>query len=142
MQEISFSIPVAGFIRVSENSITIVVNRAETTVIFEPAVKKEVRIILAKGETLFDVLLETAKKYVEANKQDRFSAAQLYHEAIRRYPDLKRNSWGAHVIASSPNHRSQKHYGTRRDYFNYLGKGMYTLNPQYRTIHKHSIEED
>lgn len=129
MQEIAFSIPVSGTIRIDDNTITITVDRAETNVSFEPASGKEKRISLPKGQTIFDVLLETARRFVESNEQTRFSAAELYHEAVKRYPDLKRNSWTAHVIASAPNHPSQKHYGAKRSYFHYLGDGRYSLDP-------------
>jgi hypothetical protein len=142
MQEISFSIPVSGTIRIDENLITIVVNKAETTVSFQPEPKKDERIRLPKGESLFDVVLVTAQQFVTTKKQYRFSSADLYHEVVRTHPDIKRNSWGAHVIASSSNHPSQKHYGARRDYFNYLGKGMYGLNSKYLFLKEDNKEED
>ncbi|MFC1869937.1 hypothetical protein ACFLYE_01545 [Chloroflexota bacterium] len=136
MKEIPFSIPVSGIVRFDEGSITITINRAETTIVFEPPFQKQKRISLEKGRTLFDVLLETAQELVRNTGKNRFSGAQLYGVALRRYPDLKRNSWTAHVIASAPNHTSQKHYGARRDYFRYLGDGTYSLDIKYleRTI--------
>jgi len=133
MQEIPFSIPVSGVVRIDEGSITITINRAETTINFEPP-KKEKRISLEKGRTLFDIVLETAQELVRRTKENRFSAVKLYGVAMERYPTLKRNSWTSHVIASAPNHTSHKHYGSRRDYFRYLGDGAYSLNSKYTKV--------
>jgi hypothetical protein len=130
MQEILFSIPISGIARIDEGSITITINRAETAISFEPQQKQE-RISLEKGRTLFDVVLETAQELVRKTDENRFSAAQLYGLAMERYPTLKRNSWGSHVIASAANHPSQRYYGSRRDYFRYLGDGTYSLNLKY-----------
>jgi hypothetical protein len=135
MQEILFSIPVSGVIRIDEGSITITINRAETTVSFEPPQKQE-RISLEKGRTLFDIVLETAQELVKRTDENRFSAAQLYGLALERYPTLKRNSWGSHVIASAANHPSHKHYGTKRDYLRYLGEGTYSLSLKYMRKNK------
>lgn len=131
MQEISFSIPVSGVVRIDDSSISITINRAETTISFEPLLQKKKRISLEEGKTLFDIVLETARELVGRKKESRFSAAQLYALALETYPDLKRNSWTGHVIASAPNHTSHKHYGARRDYFRYLGNGTYSLEFKY-----------
>ena len=131
MQEIPFSIPVSGVVRISDGSITITINRAETSINFEPSPGKKERISLEKGTTLFDIVLETAQELVRTTDENRFSAAQLYGRAIQRYPTLKRNSWAAHVIASAPNHTSHKHYGAKRDYFSFIGPGQYRLNDNY-----------
>jgi len=130
MQEIPFSIPIFGVVRIDEGSITITINRAETAISFEPHHKQE-RISLEKGRTLFDIILETAQELVSRTNENRFSAAQLYGVALERIPTLKRNSWGSHVIASSANHPSQRYYGSRRDYFRYLGDGTYSLKDIY-----------
>ena len=129
MQEIPFSIPVSGIIRIDDHVITITVNRAETSVTFEPIPSKKERMSLAKGQTIFDILRQTALKFTESNREERFTAADLYREAVSRYPTLKRNSWTAHMIASAPNHPSQKHYVSKRNFFNYIGDGHYKLNP-------------
>ncbi len=131
MQEISFSIPVSGIIRISEDTITIVVNKAETAVHFEPTVRKPGRVSLGRGQTLFDIVLSTARKV--AADIGSFSGADLYHEALEKYPDLKRGSWTSHVIACAPNHSSYKHYGARRNYFQYTGNGRYRLKPEYQS---------
>jgi hypothetical protein len=130
MQEIPFTVPVSGVVRIDKGSITIAINRAETTVSFEPYEKQE-RISLEKGRTLFDIVLETAQKLVRRTSDNRFSAAQLYGVALERYPTIKRNSWGSHIIASAASHPSQRYYGSKRDYFRYLGDGTYGLKDMY-----------
>jgi hypothetical protein len=80
---------------------------------------------------LFDIVLETAQELVRRTPANKFSAAQLYGAALGRYPTLKRNSWGSHIIASAANHPSQRYYGSKRDYFRYLGDGTYSLKDTY-----------
>ena len=128
MQEISFSIPLSGVIRIDEDSITVTVNRAETIIHLEPRPKKEERISLERGRTMFDLVLEAAKNVIREKDVNQFSAAELYHQALRRYPNLKRNSWGAHVISCAPNHPSYHHYTSQRRYFRYSGRGSYSLD--------------
>src|SRR4030042_5400312 len=99
MQEIPFSIPVSGVIRIDENTITITVNRAETIVTFKKP-EEPLRLVLPKGHTIFDVVLEAAQTVVKSG-QERFNAATLYREVIGKYPALKRNSWTSHIIAAS-----------------------------------------
>jgi hypothetical protein len=130
MQEIPFSVPISGVIRIEEGSITITINKAETIISFQPP-QKQKRISLEKGRTVFDIVLETAQEVVRRTKENRFSAAQLYGVALERYPELKRNSWGSHIIASGAGHPSQRYYGSRRDYFDYIGDGTYKLNAKY-----------
>jgi len=131
MREISFSIPVSGTIRIDDNSVTIIVNKTETVVTLGPGPDKEGRGTLPKGMTVFDVLLATAQEFVRSTGESRFSAADLYHEAAREYPGLRRNTWTAHAIASAPNHPSYRHHSSKRDYFRYLGEGTYQLTPKY-----------
>lgn len=133
MQEISFSIPVSGIIRIDEDSITITVNKAETVIHLEPIPRKEKRISLEKGRTMFDIVLDAAKTFVEETGTNRFTAAELYHTALDKHPtlNLKRNSWGAHVISCAPEHPSYMHYTSRRNYFSYIGKGLYRLSAHY-----------
>ncbi len=130
MQEVPFTISLTGTARIEEGSITITVNRTSTNISFEPHQKQE-RILLEKGRTLFDIVLETAQELVRRTPENRFSAAQLYGLAKVKHPDLKRNSWGSHIIASAADHPSQKYYGSRRDYFRYLGDGTYRLKDIY-----------
>jgi len=130
MQEIPFSIPITGVIKVEEGSITITVNKVDTLISFRSPEKQE-RISLGKGRTIFDVILETALEEIRRTKENRFSAAQLYGLALERYPELKRNSWVGHIIASAPNHSSYQHFGAKRDFFRYLGNGTYSLKNEY-----------
>ena len=138
MQEIPFSIPLAGVIRIEDKSITITLNPVQTTLAIP---KSQKRISLEKGQTVFGIVLQTAQQFVASNKRNRFSAAELYHEGLKDHPDLKRNSWVAHVIASAPNHSSHGHFGTRKDYFRYLGNGNYELDNRYLTVVEDSLEE-
>ncbi len=131
MQEIPFSIPVSGVVRIDDGTITVTINRAETAISFAPLLQKKERISLEGGRTLFDIVLETARDLVRRSNENRFSAAQLYALAQEKYPALKRNSWTGHVIASAPNHTSHKHYGARRDYLRYLGDGAYSIDFKY-----------
>jgi hypothetical protein len=131
MQEIPFSVPISGVIKFDDGSITITINRAETMVSFQPLLQKQKRILLEKGRTLFDIVLETAQELVRRTNENRFSAAQLYGVARERYPELKRNSWVSHVVASAPSHSSYRHFGARRDFFRYLGNGSYILKDEY-----------
>ncbi|MFC1983995.1 hypothetical protein ACFLVO_03170 [Chloroflexota bacterium] len=130
MAEIAFSIPVTGTIQIQGNSLVIKVN--EATINMKIDMEDEVRgkLKLERGKTLFDIVLDTAKSWVEESGTSQFTAAQLYHEALDRYPELnlKRNSWGAHVISSAPDHPSYKNYTSKRNYFTYMGKGLYRLN--------------
>ncbi len=130
MQEVPFVVSLTGTARIEEGSITITVNRTSTSISFEPYRKPE-RILLEKGRTLFDIVLETAQEFVKRAPENRFSAAQLYGAVLDRYPTLKRNSWGSHIIASAANHPSQQYYGSKRDYFRYLGDGTYSLKDNY-----------
>jgi hypothetical protein len=130
MQEIPFSPAITGAVRIDEASISITVNRSETSINFRPQ-KKEGRILLEKGQTLFNIVLEIAQELVRSTNENLFSAAQLYNTAIERYPALKRNSWSSHIIASAGNHPSQRFYGSKRDYFRYLGDGKYSLKDMY-----------
>ena len=88
------------------------------------------RLRLEAGRTLFDLVLDAARTFV-SSRENEFTAAALYHIAKERYPDLdiRRNSWNSHVMSSSPNHPSYRHYTSHRDYFRYLGHGRYSLNP-------------
>ncbi len=130
MSEVAFSIPVIGTIRIQGDSLVIKIN--EATVAMKMDMTDEVggKLKLERGKTLFDIVLDTAKTWVATSGTSQFTAAQLYHEALDRYPELnlKRNSWGAHVISSAPDHPSYKNYTSKRNYFTYMGKGLYRLN--------------
>ena len=130
MAEVAFSIPVTGTIELKGDSLTIRIREAAINMKVESEEKLQPKITLERGKTLFDIVLESARTYVEETGSDEFSAAEIYHLALGRHPelDLKRNSWGAHVIACAPGHSSHHHYNARRSYFRYLGKGKYSLD--------------
>lgn len=136
MREIAFSIPVTGTIRIEDGSVTITVNTAQTKVELEPSIKSSARISLEQGKTMYDIVLETAREMVRELNKAQFSAADLYHRALRKHPALKRNSWNSHVIACAPDHPSYKHYTSKRDYLTYAQNG------RYRLAYKYIVQDD
>jgi len=133
MKEVPFSVPVSGVVRINGNSITIIVNKAETNISLTPENRKGKHISsLEPGQTLYDVILGVAREVVRKKGFNRFSAPELYQEALVKYPELKRNSFITRVIACTPNHSSYKHYVSKRDYLSYIGPGLYELNDAYR----------
>jgi len=131
MREIPFSIPVSGVVSIDGDSVTIAINRAETSISLWPEAVPGKRISLEPGKTMYDIILETAREVVQSKGFNRFSAPELYYEALERYPELKRNSFVSRVIACTPNHSSYKHYTSKRDYFSYIGPGLYKLTDEY-----------
>ncbi len=132
MKEIPFSIPVSGVVRINEDSVIIIVNKTETSISLSPVPPSGKRFFREQGKTMFDVVLESARRVVRRKGANRFSPPELYEEALKGYPDLKKNSFMARVIACTPNHNSYKHHASKRDYLCYLGPGAYTLNDQYK----------
>ena len=135
MDEAVFTIPVTGTLSIKGDSVTIRIRESTLTVQIErKRAKTDKRLALEPGQTLFDIVLEIAMTFAQTGVQE-FSAAELYHTAIHRYPDLnlKRNSWGAHVISSAPNHPSYHHHTATRRFFRYLGNGKYSLDPSLLT---------
>jgi hypothetical protein len=132
MQKISFILSLPGTIKLDGDKMTITISRTQTTLNFSPSQKSDSRLFLDRGQTIFDIILNTAQELVTADDEEvQFTAADLYHLAVDKYPYIKRNSWTAHVIASAPNHTSYRHYGVKKDYFRYLGDGNYQLDPKY-----------
>ena len=130
MRDISFSIPVSGVINFDGESITLTINKTKTTIHIEPESQKGKHISLEPGKTMYDLVLETAREVSNDEfEENQFTAAQLYHAALRKNPELKRNSWNSHVIGSAPNHPSYHHFASRHRYFRYLGDGKYSLDP-------------
>ena len=130
MSEVVFSIPVTGTIRIQGNSMVIKINESAITMKLDMASEVGGKLKLERGKTLFDIVLEIAKSWIADTGTSQFTAAQLYHSALDRYHELnlKRNSWGAHVISSAPDHPSYRNYTSKRNYFTYMGKGLYRLN--------------
>ena len=96
MSEVAFSIPVTGTIRIQGNSLVIKVNEATINLKLDMPNEVSGKLKLERGKTLFDIVWEIAKSWVEESGTNQFTAAQLYHSALDRYPELnlKRNSWG------------------------------------------------
>jgi len=134
MREVAFSIPVSGVIRIDGNSITIIVNRAETNISLPPDEERGKRLSLEAGKTIYDIILETAQEVVRGTGLNRFSGPDLFYKATGNHPQLKRNSFMARVIASTPDHPSYKHHKSNRDYFSRIGPGLYRLNDRYTAV--------
>ncbi len=131
MKEIPFSIPVSGVVRIDEDSVVIIVNKTETTISLSPVPPSGKRLFEEQGKTMFNVILEVSREVVRTKGANRFSPAELYQEALLKYPQLRRNSFMTRVIACTPNHNSYKHHVSTRDYLSYLAPGVYTLRDQY-----------
>lgn len=131
MKELPFSIPVMGVIRLDGNSVKVIVNYAETSIMLPSEFIPMLRSSLEPGQTMYDVILETAQNLVKEKGFNRFSAPELYGKASEKYPHLKRNSFISRVVASTPDHQSFRHYSSTRDYFSHIGKGQYQLNRKY-----------
>jgi len=133
MKELPFSIPVSGVIRMDGDLVTVIVNRTETSISLETGATPGKRISLGAGKTMYDLILEAAQEVIRRKGFNRFSAPELYSVAREKHPDLKRQSFTSRVIASTPDHRSYKHYKSSRDYFSHVGPGLYSLNDRYMT---------
>ncbi len=131
MKEIPFSIPVSGVVRIDEESVVIIVNKTETSISLSPVPPSSKRLFREQGKTMLDAVLEAARRVVRRKGANRFSPPELYEEALKSYPNLRKNSFMARVIACTPNHNSYKYHASKRDYLSYLGPGVYTLNDQY-----------
>ena len=130
MQEISFTIPVSGILRIDDGQVTFVINKMETSlnISIEAAPR---RTFLEEGITLNDIALQAAREIVAEKGYNRFHASEVFHRAQQKYPDIRRNSFAARVIACTVDHPSSKHFGSRRDYFRYGGNGIFMLTEQY-----------
>ena len=131
MAEAIFTIPVTGTIHIEGDSLTVRVKESVLTIKIEgKGAEAQKRLQLERGKTLFDIVLDAARTFVEDTGVGEFGAADLYHVAINKHPELnlRRNSWGSHVVSCAPNHPSYGHYTSQRRYFRYLGKGRYSLD--------------
>jgi len=128
----SGSAPDNGIIRVEGNTLTLNIGKYVLTLKIETRQPKSSgRLKLGAGRTMFDLVLDAARTFVGNSGEKEFSAADLYHVARERHPELgiRRNSWNSHVMSSAPNHPSYRHYTSHRDYFRYHGGGKYSLEP-------------
>ena len=132
MAEPVSTIPGNDIIRIEGNSLIIRVGEYLLTLKIEgPKAKPSGRLQLGQGQTLFDLVLDAARTFVKDTGESEFGAADIYHYATARNPELsiKRNSWNSHVMSSTPNHPSYRHYTSHRKYFRYHGRGRYSLDP-------------
>jgi hypothetical protein len=127
------SIPqVNDIIQVEGNMLTLKVGEYVLSLKIEGPERKPLgRLQLEPGQTLFDLVLEAARIFVNEFGEKEFSAADLYHITLEKHSDLeiRRNSWNSHVMSSAPNHPSYRHYTSHRNYFRYLGRGKYSIEP-------------
>ena len=130
MEEFAFSLPISGTISIDGNNVTISVRPAQITMKVNSTPSLASRFSHESGKTIYDIVLETAQQLRREGEYS-FTAAQLYELAVNEHPQLKRNSWTSHVIASAPDHPSYKHYASHRDYLDYTGMGKYRLKQQY-----------
>ena len=131
MREIPFAIPLTGIIRLVNGEISIVVNRTETSLKLAVEEAMSRRRVWEEGLTLNDIALEAARELVAEKGYDRFHAAELFHKALEKHPGIKRNSFMSRVVACTPDHPSNRHFASRRDFFRYGGSGILLLNEQY-----------
>lgn len=129
MREVAFSIPVTGTIWIEGDSLRITVSETTVTMKVEPE-EAQRKLTLEPGRTLFDIVLDVARSFVQDTGTNEFTGAELYHIALGKYPELnlKRNTWGAHMISCAPSHPSYHHSTARRSFFRYLGDGRYSLD--------------
>ena len=132
MKEIPFSIPVSGVIRINGNVITVIVNRAVTTVTLDPESESPERTVFEPGTTMFDIILESAREYLKRKGYNRFTGLDLYAIARETYPGLNKRSFMSRMTAATPNHTSYKHHLSHRDYFQKIAPGIYSLEYQYQ----------
>lgn len=131
MREIAFSIPVSGVIRIDENVVTVIVNRAATRVLLEGGESPQ-RMVFEPGTSMFDILLESALEFLKRRAYNRFTGPELFAIAREKYPDLKKRSFMSRLTASTPNHPSYKYHLSQRDYFSRIAPGIYTLENKYQ----------
>ena len=139
MKEIDFSISINLSLTMKEGKASINIKNVDLI----PAVvslpdhlndQKGKALPRSPKKTIHEIMLQTAKKCVLDSSQNKFTGAKLFNLSRIDHPRLKRNTFAAQVIAAAPNHPSQRHYPNRKDYFTYLGKGIYELNPKYMEI--------
>jgi len=132
MREILFSIPVSGVIRIDGNVITVIVNRAVTSVILDSESESPGRTVFGPGTTMFDIILASAQEFFRRKGYNRFTGLDLYAIARETYPGLNKRSFMSRMTAATPNHTSYKHHLSHRDYFQKIAPGIYSLEYQYQ----------
>ena len=132
MAEPNSTTRVNDILRIEGNTLTLRVGEYSLTLKIQgPERKLPGRLHLEPGQTLFDLVLDAARRFMKDTGENEFTAADLYHLAKERHPelDIRRNSWNSHVMSSAPNHPSYRHYTSHRRYFRYLGRGIYSVEP-------------
>jgi hypothetical protein len=122
-------------IHVEGNALTLKIGGYVLSLKIEgPEIRPSGRLRLEAGRTLFDLVFDAARTFV-SSRGNEFTAADLYYIAKENNPDLdiRKNSWNSHVMSSSPNHPSYRHYTSHRNYFRYHGDGKYSLEPSLIT---------
>jgi hypothetical protein len=126
-----FSIPVSMVIESDGRTITIKIDRAETTIELPAGlIEKASRFQSDTGLRLSDIVLESALMLKKKYAVQEFTAADLLHEAEQRHPGLNKRSFWSRVISSAPNHPSAKHFKSTNRYLRYIGNGTYMLEPK------------
>lgn len=131
MSRTAFTVPITGTIVLDGDYMTVTISESIVTLRIEGSVARvRMKLNLGPGRTLFDLVLEAARDFVERYRRTEFSAADLYRLAREKHSELhlRRDSWGAHVAGSAPNHPSYNRFTARRSYFRYLGKGKYRFD--------------
>jgi len=132
LKEVPFSIPVSGVIRIDGNVITVIVNRAVTTVTLDSESESPERTVFEPGTTMFDIILASAQEFFRRKEYNRFTGLDLYAIARETYPGLNKRSFMSRMTAATPNHTSYKHHLSHRDYFQKIAPGIYSLEYQYQ----------
>jgi hypothetical protein len=140
MKEIPFSIPVSGVIRIDNNVITVIINRAVTTVTLEAIAESPERTHFEPGKSMFDIVLASAQEFIRRKKYNRFTGLDLFAIARENYPGLNKRSFITRITASTPDHPSFKHHLAHRDYFSRIATGIFTL--EHRYLPKQTADED
>jgi hypothetical protein len=115
------------------NTLTLNIGEYRLSIKIEGPEVKPGRLQLEAGRTLFDLVLDAARTFTKDIGENEFTAADLYHVAQEKHPDLeiRQNSWNSHMMSSAPNHPSYRHYTSHRNYFRYHGNGKYSLEPTF-----------
>ncbi len=132
MKEIPFAIPITGIIKMEGTVITVIVNRAVTTVTLDPEAESQERTVFEPGISMFDIILESAREFLKRTGHNRFTGLDLYTIALETYPGLKKRSFVTRITAATPNHTSYKHHLSHRDYFQRIAPGIYSLESKYQ----------
>ena len=88
-------------IQVQGNSLTITLEDYILTINIEKKPEPEVKDRYGAGRTMFDLVLEAARRSVGLLGNEEFTAADLYHKVRELHPDIdiRRNSWNSHVMS-------------------------------------------